>query len=145
VLAALDLVQASVHTSLSQPREKITARAIAALRNPHVDILGHPGGRLINEREGADYDWEALFAAALENGVAVEINASPERMDLTDVLARRAADLGCKLSISTDAHGPHMLGNMRFGIMTARRAWIQPESVINTWPLAQLLKWARGK
>jgi DNA polymerase (family X) len=145
VLAELDLVQASVHTSLSQPRDKITARAIAALRNPHVDILGHPAGRLINEREGADYDWEALFAAAVEHGVAVEINSSPERMDLTDVLARRAADLGCKISISTDAHSPKMLTNMRFGIMTARRAWLQPENVINTWPLTRLLKWARGK
>ncbi len=145
VLAELDLVQASVHTSLSQPREKITARAIAALRNPHVDILGHPAGRLINEREGADYDWEALFAAAREHGVALEINAAPERLDLTDVLARRAADLGCKISISTDAHSPHMLSNMRFGVMTARRAWIKPDMVINTWPLARLLAWARAK
>jgi DNA polymerase (family 10) len=142
VMAALDLVQASVHTQLTQPRDKITARAIAAMRNPHVDILGHPSGRLINEREGADYDWEQLFRAALEHNVALEINAAPERLDLNDVLARRAAELGCKLSISTDAHSPEMLGNMRYGVTVARRAWITPDHVINTWPLAKLRKWA---
>ena len=142
VLAGLDLVQASVHTSLTQPRGKITARAIAAISNPHIDILGHPSGRLINEREGADYDWEALFAAALDQGVALEINASPERLDLNDVLARRASELGCRISISTDAHNPAMLRNMLYGITIARRAWITPASVINTLPLAKLLKWA---
>lgn len=141
-LAACDLVQASVHTSLTQPREKITARAIAAMRNPHVDILGHPSGRLINEREGADYDWEALFRAALEHGVALEINSDPSRLDLDDVHARRAVELGCKLSISTDAHAPEGLHNMRYGVTVARRAWMTPASVINCWPLAKLLKWA---
>jgi DNA polymerase (family 10) len=145
VLAGLDLVQASVHTSLTQPREKITERAIKAIQNPHIDILGHPEGRLINEREGADYDWDVLFRAALANNVAVEINASPERLDLTDVHARRAAELGCRLSISTDAHDPAMLNNMVLGVTVARRAWITPDSVINTWPLAKLLKWAEGK
>jgi DNA polymerase (family X) len=142
VLAGLDLVQASVHTQLTQPRDKITARAIAAMRNPHIDILGHPSGRLINEREGADYDWERIFAAALEHNVALEINAAPERLDLNDVLARRAGELGCKLSISTDAHAPAMLSNMRFGVTIARRAWLTGERVINTWPLAKLRKWA---
>lgn len=141
-LAACDLVQASVHTSLTQPRERITARAIAAMRNPHVDILGHPSGRLINEREGADYDWEALFRAALENSVALEINADPSRLDLDDVHARRAVELGCRLSISTDAHAPEGLRNMRYGVTVARRAWVTPASVINCWPLAKLLKWA---
>jgi DNA polymerase (family 10) len=142
VLAKLDLVQASVHTQLTQPREKLTARAIAAVRNPHVDILGHPSGRLINEREGGDFDWEQVFAAALEHNVALEINASPERMDLNDVLARRAGELGCKLSISTDAHSPKMLSNMRFGVTIARRAWLTPAQVINTWPLRALQMWA---
>ncbi len=145
VLAGLDLVQASVHTSLTQPREKITERAIKAMQNPHIDILGHPSGRLINEREGADYDWEALFRAALDNNVAVEINASPERLDLNDVHARRAFELGCRISISTDAHNPHMLNNMVLGVTVARRAWITPDSVINTWPLAKLTQWAQQK
>jgi DNA polymerase (family 10) len=143
VLSELDLVQASVHTSLTQARDKITDRVIAAIRNPHVDILGHPSGRLINEREGADYDWEAVFAAALEHRVALEINAAPERLDLNDVLARRAVALGCLLSISTDAHSPAMLSNMHYGITIARRAWTTPDRVINTWPLAALKKWAQ--
>jgi DNA polymerase (family 10) len=141
VLSGLDLVQASVHTSLTQPKEKITARAIAAMRNPHIDILGHPSGRLINEREGADYDWEALFEAALENKVALEINSNPQRLDLNDVLARRAIELGCKLTISTDAHSPQMLNHMNYGVTVARRAWATPASVLNALPLSKLLKW----
>jgi DNA polymerase (family 10) len=145
VLASLDLVQASVHTSLTQPREKITARAISAMSNQHIDILGHPSGRIINEREGADYDWDALFKAAAQYGVAVEINASPERLDLNDVHARRAAELGCLLTISTDAHTPEMLQNRVYGIGLARRAWLTADRVINTWPLETLLKWAKKK
>ena len=144
-LATCDLVQASVHTSLTQPRDKITQRAIAAMRNPHIDILGHPAGRIINEREGADYDWDALFKIAKEYGVALEINASPERLDLNDVNARRAIELGCVLSISTDAHNPAMLGNMMYGIGLARRAWVPAARVINTWGLEKLLKWANNK
>jgi DNA polymerase (family 10) len=145
VLAAVDLVQASVHTLLNSPRDKITARAIAAMRSPHIDILGHPSGRLINAREGADYDWERIFAAALEYDVALEINANPTRLDLNDVLARRASHLGCKFTISTDAHSAPMLHHMRYGVTVARRAWITPAQVINTWPLSKLLKWAGEK
>jgi DNA polymerase (family 10) len=145
VLAGLDLVQASVHTSLTQPREKITERAIRAMRNPHIDILGHPSGRMINEREGADYDWEALFRAALDNSVALEINADPVRLDLNDVLARRAVELGCRLSISTDAHSPDGLRNMAFGVTVARRAWVTPASVINCLPLTKLTQWSRRR
>ena len=141
-LAACDLVQASVHTSLSQPRERITARALAAMANPNIHILGHPSGRQINQREPADYDWEALFAAAARARVALEINASPERLDLNDTHARRAMELGCLLTISTDAHSPAMLHNMAFGLLTARRAWVTPERVVNTWPLDRVLAWA---
>jgi len=142
-LAICDLVQASVHTSLSQPRAQITARAIKAISNPHVHILGHPSGRIINEREGADYDWDALFNAAREHQVALEINANPHRLDLRDTHARRAMELGNMLSISTDAHSPTMLDNMRYGVLIARRAWVTPERVINTWSLDKLLKWAK--
>ncbi|MCL5998504.1 MAG: PHP domain-containing protein, partial [Chloroflexi bacterium] len=144
-LAALDIVQASVHTSLSQPRERITERVLKAIRNPHVDILGHPSGRLINEREGGDYDWEALFSAAVEHDVALEINADPMRLDLNDVHARRAVALGCHLSISTDAHSPAGLNQMLYGVNVARRAWVTPEVVINTWPLRKLLEWVKRR
>jgi DNA polymerase (family 10) len=142
VLARCDLVQASVHTSLSQPREQITARAMRAVANPHIDILGHPSGRLINERDGADYDWDALFRAAAKHQVALEINSDPRRLDLSDVNARRAIELGCVLSISTDAHRPESLRNLRYGVGIARRAWVTKDKVVNTWPLEKLLKWA---
>jgi DNA polymerase (family 10) len=143
VLAPLDVVQASVHTGLSQPRDKVTARALAALRHPHVDILGHPSGRLINEREGADYDWEAVFHAAAESGAALEINANPARLDLSEAHARRAVELGCRLTISTDAHAPGEFANMQHGLSVARRAWVAPEPVVNTWPVERVLAWAK--
>lgn len=145
VLAQLDIVQASVHTSLSQAREKLTARAISAIRNPHVDILGHPSGRLINEREGGDFDWEALFRAAAQHRVALEINCDPARLDLNETHARRAIELGCLLSISTDAHAPEQFGNIVYGLGIARRAWVEPAVVINTWPLSKLLEWATSR
>ncbi len=144
-LAALDIVQASVHTSLAQPREQITRRALSALQNPNVDILGHPSGRLINEREGGDYDWEALFQAAVQHDVVLEINCDPARLDLDDVHARRAVELGCRLSISTDAHSPEGLSNITYGITVARRAWVIPDEVINTWPLKKLLSWVKKR
>jgi DNA polymerase (family 10) len=145
VLAELDLVQASVHTSLAQPRERITERALNAIRNPHVDILGHPSGRLINEREGGDFDWEALFKAAAEHDVALEINADPMRLDLNETHARRAVDVGCHLTISTDAHSPEGLAQIGYGMNIARRAWVTPDVVLNTWPLRKLLQWARQR
>jgi len=145
VLAQLDIVQASVHTALSQPREKLTARAIRAIRNPHVDILGHPSGRLLNEREGGDFDWEALFQEAARQRVALEINCDPARLDLNETHARRAVELGCLLSISTDAHKPEQFGNIVYGVGIARRAWVRPEVVVNTWPLNKLLKWAAAR
>jgi len=145
VLAELDIVQASVHTSLTQPRERITERALKAIGNPHIDILGHPSGRLINEREGGDYDWEALFHAAAEHDVALEINADPARLDLDETHAQRAVALGCHLSISTDAHSPAGLQQIDFGISVARRAWVSPDVVINTWTLRKLQQWVKRR
>jgi DNA polymerase (family X) len=140
-LASLDLVLASLHTSLRQPREKVTRRLINAIRNPQVDIIGHPTGRLIPEREGADLDMEAVLEAAAESGVALEINASPYRLDLEDIYARRAMELGIPISINTDAHSAADLDMLHFGVATARRAWLSAEDVINTWPTEKLLDW----
>jgi DNA polymerase (family 10) len=140
-LASLDLVLASLHTSLRQPREKVTARLINAIRNPHVDIIGHPTGRLIPDREGADLDMDAVLAAAAESGVAMEINAHPARLDLDDVYARRAHDLGIPLSINTDAHSAEDMDLRPFGVAIARRAWLTAEDVINCWPTERLLAW----
>jgi DNA polymerase (family 10) len=144
-LATLDLVLASLHTSLRQPREKVTERVINAIRNPHVDIIGHPTGRLIPDREGADLDMEAVFAAAKESGVALEINASPFRLDLDDAHARRAKDLGIPLSINTDSHSEADFDMLPYGVAIARRAWVEKDDVINTWPAEKLLAWLKKR
>jgi DNA polymerase (family 10) len=146
-LAQFDIVIASLHSSLRQPREAITERLLQAIRNPHVDIIAHPSGRLLPNRQGADLDWEVVLAAARESGVALEINADPERLDLNDVYARRAAELGIPLTINTDAHTAEALDQARFGIAVARRAWVTPEQVINTWDKERLMEWlkTRGK
>jgi len=140
-LATLDLVVASLHTSLRQPREKVTARLLNAIQNPHVDIIGHPTGRLIPDREGADLDMEAVLAAAAKSGVALEINASPFRLDLEDIYARRAKEMGIPISINTDAHSEADMDMLPYGVAVARRAWLTAEDVINTWPKQRLLDW----
>ena len=144
VLAAFDLVTASVHSSLRQPRERVTARMIAALRHPHVDIIGHLTGRMIGTRDPADLDLEAVFQAAAEQGVALEINAHPERLDLNEAHARRATELGCLLAINTDAHRPEHFALREYGLGVARRAWVTRANVVNAWPLEQVLRWAKG-
>ena len=144
-LVGLDLVLASLHTGLRQPRAKVTERLLNAIRNPNVDIIGHPTGRIIPDREGADLDMEAVLAAAAESGVALEINADPARLDLDDVNARRAKDLGIPLSINTDAHTEAGLDMMFFGVAVARRAWLTKEDVINAWPVKKLLDWLKRR
>ena len=144
-LAKLDIVLASMHTSLRQPREQITARMLNAIRHPLVSIIGHPRGQLIPEREPADLDMDAIFEAALEHDVALEINANPKRLDLDDTHARRAIELGVKLTISTDAHQPDHFELMPYGVATARRAWVTAASVVNTWPLEKILEWVEER
>lgn len=146
-LASLDLVVASLHSSLRQPREKVTQRLLNAVRNPHVDIIGHPTGREIPDREGADLDMEIIFQAAAESGVALEINAHPSRLDLDDAYARRAKDLGIPISINTDAHSEADYDMLHYGIAIGRRAWLEPKDVINTWSVKKLTDWLkeRGK
>ena len=141
VLASLDMVVAALHTGLRQERDKFTARMLAAIRHPHVDVIAHPSGRLIGERDGADLDWEAVLRAAAETRTILEINAHPSRLDLDDLHARRAIELGCKLAISTDAHEPDGLDVMFYGVAVARRAWATVEDVVNAWPLERLLSW----
>lgn len=144
-LATLDLVLASLHTSLRQPRDKVTARLINAINNPNVDIIGHPTGRKIPDREGADLDMEAVLQAAAKSGVAMEINASPYRLDLDDKYARRAKELGVKISINTDSHSAKDMEAMSFGVAIAKRAWLTPQDVINTWSDEKLLAWLKDK
>jgi DNA polymerase (family 10) len=145
ILASLDVVIASLHTGLRQPRETVTRRLLAAIRSPHVDIIGHPTGRIIAEREGADLDMDAVFSAARESGVALELNANPSRLDLNDVYCRRAKELGIPISINTDAHAPDQLDLLPFGVGTARRGWLEPGDVINAWPEEELVSWLKGR
>ncbi len=144
-LATLDIVVASLHTSLRQPRDKVTQRVINAIRNPHVDIIGHPTGRLIPDREGADLDMEAVFNAAAQTGVALEINASPHRLDLDDMYARRAKELGIPLSINTDSHSKEDFDMLFYGVAIARRAGLTKDDVINTWSTNKLLDWLKKR
>lgn len=141
VLAELDIVIASLHVSLRQPRDEITTRLLRAIRNPHVDIIGHPSGRLLPNREGADLDWEVILTAAREENVVLEINANPSRLDLDEVHARRAVELGILLSINTDAHSPADLDLAEYGVSVARRAWVSAAQVLNTWQPAEIRRW----
>lgn len=144
-LASLDLVVASIHSSLRQPREKITQRLLNAIRNPHVDIIGHPTGREIPDREGADLDMDAVFKAAAESGVALEINAHPVRLDLDDAFARRAKEMGIPITINTDAHFEGDLDLLHYGVAIGRRAWLEPKDVINTWSAKKLTDWLKKR
>jgi DNA polymerase (family 10) len=145
VLARLDIVIASLHVSLRQPRNEITERLLKAMRNPQVDIIGHPTGRLLPNREGADLDMDAVLQTAKEHGLALEINANPARLDLDEVYARRATEMGIPLSINTDAHSPRDLDLREYGVSVARRAWVEPEAVINTWPAEKITAWLKSR
>ena len=131
-LAQLDVVIASVHSGFTQDPGEMTDRLLRALDCPWVDILAHPTGRLILRREPAGVDVDRLFAAAAASGVALEINSQVDRLDLPDPLARRARDRGVALVVNSDAHSPAALGNLRWGITVARRAWLRAEDILNT-------------
>ena len=145
VLAELDVVVASLHTSLRQSRKKVTERLLRAIRNPNVDVIGHLTGRLIGSRDAADLDVEAVFNQAAEHGVVLEINANPERLDLNDVHARRAVEVGCKLAINTDAHHTDHLAFRQYGIGTARRGWVTSANVINCLSPRDFEAWRKGR
>jgi DNA polymerase (family 10) len=143
VLAELDVVLAAVHSRFRQSRAEMTARIVRALGHPSVSLLAHPTGRLLGSREPYDVDLGAVLAAAREHGKAVEINASPDRLDLGDVQARQAAVLGVPVAINTDTHSLREMDNLGLGVGVARRAWIEPDQVLNTRPVDALLGWAR--
>jgi DNA polymerase (family 10) len=139
ILAELDIVTAAVHSAMNQSEEKMTQRVIKAIEDPDVDMIAHPTCRLIGEREPVAIDLEAVFRAAAKHNKIMEINAMPDRLDLRDTHAFRARELGVKLAIGTDAHSVAHLGLMRFGIGVARRAWCEPQHIVNTLPLEELL------
>jgi len=141
ILDEMDLVVASIHSGLRQEGDQVTSRLLTAIANPYVDIVGHPTGRLLGKREGMSLNMEAVFAAAAEHRVALEINAHPYRLDLNDAYARRAVDVGCLLAINSDSHNVSGFANLPYGIGTARRGWVPRESVVNTWGKADLMSW----
>jgi len=140
ILKECDVVLASVHSRFNMEEGEMTRRIIKAIQNPHVSILAHPTGRLILEREAYKVNLKEVFQAAIDRGVVMEINAYPDRLDLRDVDARMAKEMGAKLVISTDAHSIVQLELMKFGVFTARRGWVEAKEVINTLPLPALLK-----
>jgi DNA polymerase (family 10) len=144
-LAQLDVVVASIHSGLRQDRETITARCLRAINSPHVDILGHPTGRMIGSRPPSELDVERVLQVCAETGTVVEINAHPARLDLNDIYARRALELGCKIAVNSDAHVLDGMEMMEYGIATARRAWLRAEDVINTYPLEQMLAFLKDR
>lgn len=144
-LARLDWVMASVHSSFNLDRESMTRRIVKAMANPYVNAIGHPSGRLLQRRPGYDLDWDKLFAAARDHEVAVEINSSPDRLDIRDKLVRQAVGSGVKITINTDAHSGNELSNMKFGVATARRGGASSEDVVNCLSLEQLQRHLKGK
>jgi DNA polymerase (family 10) len=145
VLANLDIVVASLHSGLRQPRAQLTDRLLEVLANPNVDVIAHPSGRLIERREGGDFDWDRVYAAAAESGTALEINADPARLDLDDRHAAAALAAGCLLTINCDAHHPDGFASMPYGIAVARRAWARPDDVLNCWPVERTEAWLRER
>jgi DNA polymerase (family 10) len=139
LLSELDIVTAAVHSSLNQSQEQMTNRIITAMENPNVNVLAHPTSRLLPDREPVAVDMEAIFRAAVKTNTMLEINAAPSRLDLKDIHAYRARELGVKLVINTDAHSTEHLAFMRFGIGVARRGWCQAQDIINTGPLNEII------
>ncbi len=139
LLKQFDIVLVSVHSRLTQPGEEMTERLLKALQNPYVRILGHPTGRQVLKREPFNFDLEKVYAAAQNLGVILELNGNPERLDLCDRHVKLARDKNMKIIISTDAHHPDHFKFMRYGVMTARRGWMETNDVLNTYPANTLL------
>ena len=147
LLASFDLVVAALHQGRRQPRAQLTARVLGAIASPHVDVIAHPAGRMLGERSRDDLDlaWEEIYAAAAATGTLLEIDGSDHRLDLAPERARLAVAAGCLLTIDSDAHRTEELGGIAWGVAQARRAWVEPAVVANTWPRDELLAWVAGK
>jgi DNA polymerase (family 10) len=145
VLKELDVVIASVHSAFKMDRDTITKRILTALENPYIHALGHPTGRLINQRDPYDVDIDLLIEAALKHDKALEVNSSYQRLDLKDLHVKKAVEAGVKIIISTDAHRPEGLLQMRYGIGTARRGWVQKKDVLNALEFDELNEWLKSK
>jgi DNA polymerase (family 10) len=141
ILSKLDVVVAAIHSNFKLSRSRQTERVVAALDNPLVHILAHPTGRLIGEREPYELDMLAVMRKAKRRGVALELNAHPDRLDLNDVHCRMAKDEGVLVAIGSDAHGVDGFSVLRYGVGQARRGWLEKKDVLNARPLAELRRW----
>jgi len=139
ILKKLDFVIAGIHSNMKMPRAQMTKRIIKAMENPNVDIISHPTGRILQKRDEYEVDFEQILRAARTTSTILEINASPDRLDLKDVNIRRAKNLGVKMIINTDSHRKEQLGVMKFGVFQARRGWAEKKDIINCWPLEKLI------
>ncbi len=144
VLKKLDFVIASIHFSYRQSPEVVTARLIKAIQNPYIHCIGHPTGRKLGKREGVNANWSEVFKAASQNNTLLEINASPERLDLNGDLVKIAKDLNCKFIINTDAHQPNHFDFMNFGVAQARRGWLEKNDIVNTKSSNSFLKFLKN-
>ena len=145
LLKQLDLVIGAIHTGFKQKREQITKRIVTAMKNPHLHIIAHPTGRLLGEREPYEVDIDQVIEMASLTGTALEINAYTERLDLNDNNCMKARKKGVLLAIGTDAHHLDQMWMMELGVMVARRGWLEPEDIINTFTAEELIKWTKSK
>ena len=143
LLSRLDVVVASLHVGRRQPRDELTARVLGAIRNPHVDVIAHPSGRMIDTRDDLDLDWDLVYAEAARTGTVLEMNGSPHRLDLAVERARHAVSVGCLLAVDSDAHRVEEFDHLEWGIGQARRAWVEPAVVLNTRSRTDLLAYIR--
>ena len=141
LLASFDLVVASLHVGRRQTRRELTDRVLVAVQNPHVDVIAHPAGRMIGTRPDLDLDWETVYREAAKTGTVLEMNGSPHRLDLSVERARHAIEMGCLISIDSDAHKLTEFSHLEWGISQARRAWVEPRHVLNTRSRAELMDW----
>jgi DNA polymerase (family 10) len=139
----LDIVVAAVHSGFKQSKKQLTSRIIAAIKNKYVNIIAHPTGRLFGVREAYEVDFDQIFAACSDYNVALELNAYPQRIDLTDINCQRAKEKNVLIAIGTDAHRIEGLNAMQLGVWTAQRGWLEKKNVINTFKLSNLLKWLK--
>ncbi len=142
-LQELDIVVASIHSNFKLDIDKQTERLLKAMKNEHVDIIGHLTGRLLNRRPAYELHMDKILECAVQNDVIFEINSHPDRLDVDEIVARQAAELGIKMAINSDAHNSRDLKNRRYGVMSARRGWLTPSDVVNTWDIATLTKYLK--
>ncbi len=145
ILKKLDFLIAAIHSGFGQSKEKLTSRIIKAMQSRYVNVIAHPSGRLIGERDAYELDYEKIFAMAKKTGTAIEINAYPKRLDLADTSCRRAQELGLKLAIATDTHTESQMDNMRYGVSVARRGWVNKRALLNCLSLKEIKKFVERK